>query len=334
MNNLIKEVTVNNVNYIFNGKTLEIFEKENDIEYESYKQRDSKVDAPFYNNQKVACLYKLTLNMSNDCNLKCKYCYAHHGTYGREQAKMCCDTIDNIIEDLKKRNFDSVYVVSFFGGEPLMNYETIKYAILKFEENFKKVGNYEITTNSLLLKEEMIQFFHNINKVKLVLSVDGPEDITDYLRGKGVFQTVNKVLRYLDEINYYDYEVSATYTKAHLDMGYTFDDIINYFNNRHLKASVSKVSIDKCSNLYIDDTISVEQFRDIIKDDLISIYKKVPKIISPYLFRFLNSIVYGVKSYRFAMNSKRIILLRMIMMAHYIIVSDYGKIKSIWSIKN
>ena len=242
--NLIKEITLNGKNYVFNGKSLELFEKDDDEYFFEYLKEDSAIEAPYKNIKNTDCLFKLTLNVSNLCNLKCKYCYASHGNYGRPSSFMTKETVDFIIDDIKKRGFTSLYVVSLFGGEPTMNFDVIDYIIKKFELEFDKIFKFELTTNGTFLNKDRLTFLRDHN-VKIVVSIDGPEDITDYLRGVGSHEIAYNIIKLAKEIKYKDIESSATFTKAHLEMGYNYNDIVEYFRSLEINSSISKVSINK-----------------------------------------------------------------------------------------
>lgn len=294
----ILQIQSKNNEYIFNGETLEIFLKEDQNDFKEYLNNIENTKVIYKVDNSSDTLSKLTLNVSNSCNLKCKYCYASFGTYGRSSHLMSIETIDKIIDEIKCKGFTKIKTIAFFGGEPLINFNTIKYGIEKFNTNFKEVSNYEITTNSVFLTNEIINFFQK-NKVKLVLSIDGPEDITDYLRGKGVFESVMRSIKCAQSLNYSDLEASATYTKKHMDMGYSYNDIKNFFDNLGVKSSISKVSIDESSDLYVTDVISKEEFRKLCKNELENIYFSRKCILNPYMYRVLCSLVFNMKAYQF-----------------------------------
>ena len=67
----------------------------------------------------------MCLHVAHTCNLNCSYCFASQGKYHGERALMSLDVgkraLDFLIENSGSRhNLE----VDFFGGEPLMNFET------------------------------------------------------------------------------------------------------------------------------------------------------------------------------------------------------------------
>ncbi len=294
---MIEIFNVNNKKYVFNGNTFELFEVYDQEELLKYCEENKNVNTVNVNRDNFN-LAKITINMANKCNLKCRYCYAEYGNYGRSDAIMTKETIDKIIEFLKNKHIKNIGIISFFGGEPLINYNLIKYSILKFEQNFQAIHNYEITTNSIFLNKNQLNFFSNYN-VNIVLSLDGPKDITDYLRGYGVYDKVMEAFEMIMEMNYTKFEFSATYTNTHLKYGYSYEDIDNFFKKMCVKYNISKVLIDEDSEFYISDILTVPQFRNIIIDDINSIYNNKNKVLNPYLYRMLTSIFLDVRSYNF-----------------------------------
>ncbi len=147
----------------------------------------------------------ITLQLTQNCNLRCKYC-VYSGAYNNrhhtnkkmslETAKRGIDFLfDHSTENPEKR-------ISFYGGEPLLEFETMKNCILYAE----KKGGYQVihfnfTTNATLLDEEKMDFLVKHNVIMLV-SFDGPEEVHDQFRifadGKeGSFSTVIKNLNIL-----------------------------------------------------------------------------------------------------------------------------------------
>ena len=69
----------------------------------------------------------LCLHVAHTCNLNCSYCFASQGKYHGDRAVMSFETgkraLDFLIENSgSRRNLE----VDFFGGEPLMNWDTVK----------------------------------------------------------------------------------------------------------------------------------------------------------------------------------------------------------------
>lgn len=174
----------------------------------------------------------MCLNVAHDCNLRCEYCFAQTGDFGGERCIMTPETgrraIDFLIENSANReNIE----LDFFGGEPLMAWdtvvETVRYA-RSVEKKHGKNFRFTITTNGLLLDDEKIDFI-NREMVNVVLSLDGRKDVTDRIRktlnGKSAYDViVPKFQKLVQSRGDKDYYVRATFTKYNLDFT---DDVIH-----------------------------------------------------------------------------------------------------------
>lgn len=73
--------------------------------------------------------FTVELSVTEKCNLGCPYCYV-----ANKDQFMTQETFDKVIEDIKvksaKAKCDHVHI-SYFGGEPLLNWELIKHAMPK-----------------------------------------------------------------------------------------------------------------------------------------------------------------------------------------------------------
>ncbi len=144
----------------------------------------------------------LCLHVAHTCNLNCAYCFARQGSYsgpeaGGERALMPFEVgkraLDFLIEHSGGRtNLE----VDFFGGEPLMNWQVVKDLVAyarSQEARFHKKFRFTLTTNGLLLDEDVIDFA-NREMDNVVLSLDGRKEIHDALRvdyaGNGSYDRV------------------------------------------------------------------------------------------------------------------------------------------------
>ncbi len=183
-------------------------------EYEKYS--DTMVKSP---------VKSMCLNVAHDCNLRCEYCFAQTGDFGGERCIMPPEigkkAIDFLIE--KSANRENLEL-DFFGGEPLMAWdtvvETVNYA-RSVEKKYGKRFRFTITTNGVLLDDEKIDFI-NREMSNVVLSLDGRRETTDRVRktvnGKSAYDViVPKFLKLVEKRGDKDYYVRATFTKYNLD---------------------------------------------------------------------------------------------------------------------
>ena len=68
----------------------------------------------------------LCLHISHDCNLRCKYCFAGTGNFGGQRMLMPAQTAIDAMEFVRKASGARKNIeVDFFGGEPLMAFDTV-----------------------------------------------------------------------------------------------------------------------------------------------------------------------------------------------------------------
>ena len=114
--------------------------------------------------------------------------------------------------------------VDFFGGEPLMNWEVVKQLVAygrSLEEPFHKKFRFTLTTNGILLNDE-IQEFLNKEMSNVVLSIDGRKEVHDRMRpfrgGQGSYDViVPKFQKLAESRNQMNYYVRGTFTRNNLD---------------------------------------------------------------------------------------------------------------------
>ena len=167
----------------------------------------------------------LCLHVSHDCNLRCRYCFADEGAYHSVRETMSFETAKAAIDFLLRESGSrKVLEVDFFGGEPLMNFETVKNTVRYAKEEGAKRGKkflFTTTTNGLLLDDEIIGFF-NEEMENVVLSLDGRREVHDAVRktvsGKGSFDAViDKIKKFVRARGDKHYYVRGTFTAKNPD---------------------------------------------------------------------------------------------------------------------
>ena len=167
----------------------------------------------------------LCLHIAHDCNLACKYCFAEEGEYHGRRALMSYEVGKKALDFLVKNSGNRVNLeVDFFGGEPLMNWQVVKDLVAygrSLEEPFHKKFRFTLTTNGVLLNDEVLEFV-NREMSNVVLSIDGRKEIHDLMRpfrkGQGSYDLIvpkfQKVANSRNQMNYY---VRGTFTRNNLD---------------------------------------------------------------------------------------------------------------------
>ena len=158
-------------------------------------------------------LRKITLQVTQACNLRCKYCIYSDDVNPHQRShssrRMTWATAKKGIDFLWEHSVDSPEVnVGFYGGEPLLEFALIKRIVAYAKKTFdgKKIS-FSLTTNGTLITDEMINFLSEEN-IHLVVSLDGPKEIHDKSRvfadGRGSFDTViGNVKKFRDRVPEY-----------------------------------------------------------------------------------------------------------------------------------
>src|SRR5262249_13066247 len=134
-------------------------------------------------------LTTMVLNVTNQCNLACTYCYEYgedkivdteHGT----QSKIMAEQTAFESVDFLMRESGRVAHLTFFGGETLLNFPVLKSTIAYARQRAAEAGkdiDFSLTTNATLLKPEIIEFLAE-NQVGVTISIDGPREMQDRFR--------------------------------------------------------------------------------------------------------------------------------------------------------
>jgi uncharacterized protein len=150
----------------------------------------------------------VVLNVTNQCNLACTYCYEYGedkivDTANGPQPKFMSEETSRAAVDFMLREAGRVAHLTFFGGETLLNFPvlraTVSYARARAEALGKDV-DFSITTNATLLRPEIIDFLAD-NRIGVTISIDGPPDLQDRFRvfhdGHGSYDVVAPKIRAL-----------------------------------------------------------------------------------------------------------------------------------------
>lgn len=132
----------------------------------------------------------MTLYLTLDCNLKCRYCFCgkkYKDNMSEETAEDAIGFFDKVCSE--KAN------ITFFGGEPLLRMDLIKYIVSLCKEKYPEKFTFSITTNGLLLIRENYRFLTD-NDIYILLSLDGNKETQDsnrpLLNGQGSWDVIMK----------------------------------------------------------------------------------------------------------------------------------------------
>lgn len=184
------------------------------------------------------------LNISNVCNLKCSYCYANKGNYGKQANLMEPDLALKICKYIED-NYIEVEKISFFGGEPLLNIDVVEIICEYFS---CKDIKFSMVTNLTLLDDKAINLIDKYN-IMITGSLDGPKDVNDINRitldDKGTFDIISDNIKKLNIKSSKALKmIEATYTNQSYKK-YSKRQLANFFHENY-----------KVSNIMFGDVIT------------------------------------------------------------------------------
>lgn len=214
-----------------------------------------------------AALNRLVLHVSNDCNLRCLYCYAHGGSYGKPRGNMRRKIAFSSI-NWALQAFGSVGHVQFFGGEPLLN-PRLMIEICEFFKSLCDAGKIDklpvfgVVTNGTVGDERIIEFLRRY-EIAVTVSIDGPAEVHDVIRGKGTFARADRFVKRCLDTGSIRTNFECTWTTVHVKMGISVVDLVEFFYERYgvRVLHVVPVAARKGSFLYIDPQVKLQAFKE------------------------------------------------------------------------
>lgn len=225
---VVEKYNINEEDIVYLDKHFTTFVKTKRKNIEKIKTTKCKIP-------KAGVEYKI--NISHKCNLDCKYCYAE---YNKDNTLMTNEIAEKTASYIIKNTKNCNALISFFGGEPLLNLDAIE-TICKILSKNQDVNNtnyeFAIITNLTILNDRIIDIFKKYS-FTIRVSIDGEKKIHDKLRvyhnGKGSFDIVNANLKHLigaigiEKVGY-----EATYTKIHEQHGISRNELREYLENNY-----------------------------------------------------------------------------------------------------
>ena len=174
----------------------------------------------------------LTIHVAHTCNLACGYCYAEQGLYKGKATIMKPDRAREYIDWFMEQADPEVpqLGITFFGGEPLLNFPVVKAAAehaVKRAEELGRTVRFSITTNGTLVTPEIADFLESI-RCLVTVSLDAVGKRNDRLRpfhsGRGSYDLILEKIKPLLERKLAVCRV--TVTKMNLDVVHTVHTLL------------------------------------------------------------------------------------------------------------
>ncbi|MBQ9726369.1 MAG: radical SAM protein [Kiritimatiellae bacterium] len=145
----------------------------------------------------------ITLSLTHDCNLRCSYCYAGRKSHRAMTRATMQRALEWAVGYHKAHALGRNFVLGFFGGEPLLEWDLLREADALAERLCREAGlelRRTLTTNGTLLDEEKARWLTE-RHYTIGLSLDGPPERHDRFRrhadGSGSYAEAVRAVRLL-----------------------------------------------------------------------------------------------------------------------------------------
>ena len=218
------------------------------------------VATPYIDSYVNNYLSKIVLQVTRACNMRCRYCgFTSDSGFDRNHGseKMAWNTAKKAIDFLRSHSELRDHVeVSFYGGEPFLNFELIRKAVEYSEKVFagKKLV-FRVTTNGTVINDEIIDFVNKHN-LFVCFSIDGPRNFHHKNRryaknGLGTFDdAIRNLNKMVARVN--DYKIKISINSV-IDPEENYHEYENFFNNEPAFDGIEIISNALDSTLLSED---------------------------------------------------------------------------------
>lgn len=222
----------------------------------------------------------LMLILTNQCNLRCVYCYEQNHKSMEMSFKIATENIRKVLNDNEKYSHIDIYL---FGGEPFLCFDNLKKICeWTWKREWKVPYRFTISTNGTLVHGNIKEWLKtNKDKFFIVLSLDGKRKSQNINRSNsfdqidydffremwpdaGIKMTISeKTLPYLCEDVKYVHSLNFKFSECNLAMGIDWSDKENinilkeqlqmlyefYIENPHIQpANIINMDVGGCEN--------------------------------------------------------------------------------------
>lgn len=210
----------------------------------------------------------VTFVVTNDCNLRCKYCYITHKSPDKQMNFETAKAFIDLLLASGEMKYAEAVILEFIGGEPLIEVELVDricdyFKLTAFKLNHDWYWNYRISicTNGVNYSNPAVQnFIHkNLNKMSIAISLDGTKEKHDMQRvfpdGSGSYDIINKSV----DLWLSKFRGATKVTFASSDLPLLYDSIISLWNRGIKEVNANVVFEDVWKDG--DDKILEEQLK-------------------------------------------------------------------------
>ena len=223
-------------------------------------------------------LETLYLLLTDDCNLRCTYCFIldgvpkghRHRVMDEETAKKAVDIYFLNIRNNPPQYRNTRKVINFYGGEPLLNFSVLKrvieYVEDKYREEIAELGDlflFSLITNGTLITEEVAEYVASKQNIAVTVSLDGFSEVNDMRRmhksGRGSYEEAENGLRELKRAGCHTVSLSCTIDRHNMDR---LDDLLELRKEYQFVSVNLNPLLDTESRIVDSDYLSIVNTKD------------------------------------------------------------------------
>lgn len=191
----------------------------------------------------------LTIQVTENCNMACTYCYQHNKTNNRMTFNTAKIFIDKLLNDefklVNTLNADGV-AIEFIGGEPFLEIDLIDNicnyfltTMIKLNHPWLYFTRFAICSNGLLYNTIKVQkFFRKYNAfISFTVSLDGDKQLHDScridLQGNGTYDRILKNIKHYSHYYNTDNMPNTKLTISYENLPYLFNGVISLIENNY-----------------------------------------------------------------------------------------------------
>jgi uncharacterized protein len=179
-------------------------------------------------------LDRLVVNVSQDCNLRCRYCYAGGGAYGGSRGLLDLARGREFV-DYFLTAFGGIRSIQFFGGEPFLNVAVLDGLCAHALERSEAAGlpppRLSVVTNGTILSEAILATIR-ARALSVTVSLDGPKAVNDLQRvtpsGAGSYERVVETIRTMKRETGQPAQIEGAFTASHLEGRFSLVDFMDF----------------------------------------------------------------------------------------------------------
>lgn len=169
----------------------------------------------------------VVIMLTHRCNLNCIYCYQKYKTAKNITLEIAKQIVDSEVQKYRVSNDPDGIRFDLFGGEPFLMFDLIKILCNYIWGTTTDIKtDIYITTNGTLLDDDKKQWLkENNDKIHIIMSVDGKDDVQEFNRGCHSSELpINYIIKNLKNVI-----LSMTVSKPMLNQ---FADNLIYFHQQ------------------------------------------------------------------------------------------------------